>query len=505
MSIFVTFSLRNTSSGGRIAARITRSKTPSHLLLLRAFDLVHLLHDLPKHDHPVAVKESDAGETLAVLERVDHKRLLRGEVHLGHLVRLERVRVLHLLAARLLPDLPVHLRDAARRAPTADEANRRVADLDLTRDVEDLDLGIEVVARTKRRVLLVHHDVTRPRHVLLVRTLDVHADVVARAGRVLALVVHLHREHLAAARVRRRVRREEADLLTRLHRALLHASGNDITDTLDLVDTRHRQAHGRVARAHRRPGHVVQAVVEAVDVELLHPALRLDLDVAAAPPLHVVRLLEEVVAAPPRDREDRRALEHEVLLPANLLEHVDHLRRDLVVAVLLVPSRVAVHLVHAHDELLHAEQVDEAGVLASLALDLAGLVVATLDRRHEVTVRRHHDNRDVGLGRTGDHVLDEVAVTRGIDDGVVPLLREELLRRARDRHTTLTLLLLAVHEESEREGTLAQTLRLLLELLELTLRQTAELEEQTPGRRGLATVDVAADHNREMLLLSHGR
>merc|ERR1719197_739905 len=504
MSIFVTFSLRNTSSGGRIAARITRSKTPSRLLLLRAFDLVHLLHDLPKHDHAVAVEESDAGETLAVLERVDHKRLLRGEVHLGHLVRLERVRVLHLLAARLLADLPVHLRDAARGATAADEANRGVADLDLTRDIEDLDLGIEVVARTKRRVLLVNHHVARPRHVLLVQTLDVHADVVARAGRFLALVVHLHREHLAAARVRGRVRREEADLLTRLHRPLLHAPGNHVTDTLDLVDPRHRKAHGRVARADRRASHVVQAVVEAVDVELLAPALRLDLDVAAAPPAHVVRLLEEVVATPPGDRQDRGALEHEVLLPANLLEHIDHLRRDLIVAVLLVPGRVAVHLVHANDELLHAKQVDEARVLAGLTLDLAGLVVATLDRRHEVTVRRHHDDRNVGLRRTGDHVLDEVTVTRGIDDGVVPLLREELLRRARDRHTTLTLLLLAVHEESEREGTLAQTLSLLLQLLELTLRQTAELEQQTTGRRGLATVDVAADHNREMLLLRHG-
>merc|ERR1719378_197817 len=120
----------------------------ARLLLLGALDLVDLLHDLPKHDNAVAIEESDAGETLAVLEGVDDQRLLRGEVHLGHLVRLERVRVLHLLAARLLADLPVHLRDAARRATAADEANRGVADLDLTRDVEDLDLGIEVVART---------------------------------------------------------------------------------------------------------------------------------------------------------------------------------------------------------------------------------------------------------------------------------------------------------------------------------------------------------------------
>ena len=176
---------------------------------------------------------------------------------------------------------------------------------------------------TLRGQIYSYDNVAGPRHVLLVQTLDVHADVVARAGRLLALVVHLDREDLAAARVRGRVRREEADLLTRLHGPLLDAPGDHITDTLDLVDPRHRQAHGRVGRAHRRPGHVVEAVVEAVDVELLNAALRLDLDVTPVPPLHVLRLLEEVVANPPRDRQDRRALEHEVLLPANLTHAVE--------------------------------------------------------------------------------------------------------------------------------------------------------------------------------------
>ena len=50
-------------------------------------------------------------------------------MHLSHLVRLERVRVLHLLAARLLADLPVHLRDTARGATAMDEADGGVADL----------------------------------------------------------------------------------------------------------------------------------------------------------------------------------------------------------------------------------------------------------------------------------------------------------------------------------------------------------------------------------------
>ena len=54
------------------------------LLLLRALDLVRLLHDLSEHNNAVAVEESNARETLAVLERVDHKRLLRGKVHLAN-------------------------------------------------------------------------------------------------------------------------------------------------------------------------------------------------------------------------------------------------------------------------------------------------------------------------------------------------------------------------------------------------------------------------------------
>jgi hypothetical protein len=65
----------------------------------------------------------------------------------------------------------------------------------------------------------------------------------------------------------------------------------------------------------------------------------------------------------------------------------------------LVAGGVRVHLVHAHDELLDAQQVDEACVLAGLALDLAGLVVALLDGGSEVAIGGHHQQAAVGLGR----------------------------------------------------------------------------------------------------------
>jgi len=47
----------------------------------------------------------------------------------------------------------------------------------------------------------------------------------------------------------------------------------------------------------------------------------------------------------------------------------------------------------------------------------------------EVTVGGNHEQSHVSLGGTGDHVLDEITVTGGINDGVVPLLGVELLAR----------------------------------------------------------------------------
>merc|ERR1711976_1145315 len=114
------------------------------LLAAGAALLLALARDhLAKHHYAVAVHESHARQTLAILEGVAHERLLRLEAALSHLVGLKGVGVLHLLDARLLAHLPLQLADAARRAPAAHEADRRVADFDLVGDVEHLDLRVE--------------------------------------------------------------------------------------------------------------------------------------------------------------------------------------------------------------------------------------------------------------------------------------------------------------------------------------------------------------------------
>ena len=399
----------------------------------------------------------------------------RLEDALGDFVGLQRHRGLELLTAGFLANLEVERGQLARGAAASDETDGAVARLEFTRNVQGLDLRGELLARGEGGVLLVDHHVTGARHVELVETLDVHTDVVTRRGGFDALVVHFDGEHLTTARVGGGVGREEDDVFTRLDETLLDATGEDITDTLDLVDTGNRKAHGGFRVAVRLVDHVVEDVEEAVDVELL-AAAHVVFDVDAVPPRHLRGLGQQVVAVPARDREDRDALLDVILLPADLDQHVLHFVANFFVTLLLVASHVAIHLVDAANELLDAEQVEKTRVLARLALDFTSLVVTLLDGDREVTVRRHHEKRHIGLRRAGNHVLDEIAVTRGVDDGVVPLVREEFLGRARNRHTTLTLFLLAIHVERERERRLTERIGFGAKLFEFALRDTPELE-----------------------------
>merc|ERR1712039_685534 len=108
--VFCTEKKRSWSASGLQAG----STAPSLLLAAcTGFFLALAGYHLPEHDDPIAVHEGHTGEPLAVLERVAHQRLLGLEAALGHLVRLQRVRVLHLFPARFLAHLPLELRDAA--------------------------------------------------------------------------------------------------------------------------------------------------------------------------------------------------------------------------------------------------------------------------------------------------------------------------------------------------------------------------------------------------------
>ncbi|RFT15922.1 MAG: hypothetical protein OP8BY_2320 [Candidatus Saccharicenans subterraneus] len=51
---------------------------------------------------------------------------------------------------------------------------------------------------------------------------------------------------------------------------------------------------------------------------------------------------------------------------------------------------------------------------------------------HRTVIGRHHQNRPVHLGRSADHVLDVINVSRTVDVRIVPLVR--LVLHVRQRH-----------------------------------------------------------------------
>ena len=102
------------------------------------------------------------------------------------------------------------------------------------------------------------------------------------------------------------------------------------------------------------------------------------------------------------------------LVNAYLLDETGHLLLDLLEPGLGVGRLGGVHLVDSNDQLLDTKGVGKEGVLPGLAV----LGDASL----ELTSSRGNDEHSaVSLAGPGDHVLDEVTMARGVDDGhIVP-------------------------------------------------------------------------------------
>lgn len=139
-----------------------------------------------------------------------------------------------------------------------------------------------------------------------------------------------------------------------------------------------------------------------------------------------------------------------------------------------------VHLVDGNDQLSDTEGEGQKSVLSGLTV-LGDTSLELSDTGS--------DDQDgaVGLRGTGDHVLDEISVTRGIDDGDVVSGSLELPQGNIDRDTSLSLGLELVKNPSVLEGGLAQLGGFLLELLDGSLVDTSTLVDQVTGGSGFTT------------------
>lgn len=136
---------------------------------------------------------------------------------------------------------------------------------------------------------------------------------------------------------------------------------------------------------------------------------------------------------------------------------------------------------------------------------LTGLAILRDTSLKTTSGRVNDEDSTVGLGGAGNHVLDEVTVTRGIDDRAVVLGGLELPQGNVDGDTSLTLSLQLVKHPRVLEGPLVHFCGLLLEPLDHTLVNTSKLVDQVASGGRLARVDMANDHDVNVtLLLAHG-
>ncbi len=149
----------------------------------------------------------------------------------------------------------------------------------------------------------------------------------------------------------------------------------------------------------------------------------------------------------------------------------------------------SVHLVDGDYDLLDAEGRGEEDVLFRLRL---GPLYGGAG-----------DDRGVSLAGTGDHVLDEVPVSRGVNDCEVVFVGVELLVTYIDGDSSLSFFFEAVHDPREVEGAFSLLLCLLLVFLNYVRVNRIGLQKDPSGKRGLSVVDVTDDDQVHVLFLCH--
>lgn len=209
-------------------------------------------------------------------------------------------------------------------------------------------------------------------------------------------------------------------------------------DTRDLVDILERETEWLVGGSRRWVDSV-----NGLEKGLSGGLASLGLLLPTLVPWAVAGVVNHVVTVEARDWHEGDSL----WVVSDLLDEVGCLLDDLVESVL--GPFGGVHLVDSDNELLDTQGIGQESVLSGLTI--------LGDTSLELT-STGSDNEDsaVSLGGTGNHVLDEVSVTWGVDDSDHVSWGLEFPEGNVDGDTSLSLGLQLVQNPGILEGTLAE-------------------------------------------------
>merc|ERR1719265_71713 len=107
-------------------------------------------------------------------------------------------------------------------------------------------------------------------------------------------VMHFDGENFTLANVRCGMSWEEHNFFILFDDTLFNTSGQDITDTLNFVDTGDWHAHGGISWSAWELAHFFHAVIESINMDFVSSYF----DIISVPPRHFFGFLEQVVSAP---------------------------------------------------------------------------------------------------------------------------------------------------------------------------------------------------------------
>jgi len=451
--------------------------------------------NLSKHLQSVRVHNGKSPKSGAFGERFDEKRGSGFEFDFGILELGELWGVLDLGTSGLLSHLPQDLGHLARNLGGTGENNGAVSRLEDTRVLLDSNQSSEALDGLELSILFVVDDITRVDLLVLGNTLDGKTDGVTGSGRFEDLLVLFDGENLLSLKVAR----DESDLVTRSKSSLFDGSANNLTNSLNVVDVGNRKTKRSIGKTLGGSDEVVEGINDGVSSDLLLGGL-------VGSPSLVPRALggvngvNQVVSVESRVRDERDLLG----LESDGLKHLNEFVLDLGETVL--GPVAGVHLVDSNNNLFNTQKVKKTGVLTSLTFINSGLGIGLGDGGFETSLLgRDQKHTDISGGRSGDHVLDVILVPRSIDNGVVVLVSEELLGVALDGNTTVTFFLARIKVVRETEGRLSILGGDFVKLGHLTLSDSSLLENQVTASSRLTGIDVSADNQRQMFLITHVR
>jgi hypothetical protein len=428
------------------------------------------------------VTDGETTQRRVVGESLNAHGLGRSHLDDGRVTGLDELGVVLNRLTSTAVDLLKNLGELASNVGSVAVENGGVARANLTRVVQDNDLGVEGSGAGGGVVLGVRSDVTTA-DILDGDVLHVETNVVTGETLGELLVVHLDGLDFSGD-----VGGSEGDDHTGLDDTSLDTADRHRSNTTDLVDILEGKTEGLVERT---LGGLdgVNGLEDSLASDL---GTTLTLLLPALVPGAVGGRLQHVVTVETRDGDEGNSLG----VVADLLDEVGSLLDNLKVTGLLPLS--SVHLVDGDNELSDTESVGEESVLTSLAI--------LGDTSLELTsTGSDNENSAVGLGSTSNHVLDEITVTGSINDSDMVLGSLELPESDINGDTTLTLGLELVKNPGILERTLAKFGGFLLKLLNGTLVDTTALVDQVTSGGGLAGIDVADndDVDVSLLVLTH--